>query len=54
MNHSGLNHRDTEAHRGNEITDAIIGAGTEAHQVLELGLLESVYRECLVGPFATS
>lgn len=47
MNHSELNHRDTEAQRINEVSAAIIGAAIEVHQALGPGLLESAYEECL-------
>ena len=42
-----MNHRGTEAQRGNEITQEIIGACIEIHREIGPGLLESAYEECL-------
>ncbi len=37
-----------------QITDLIIGCGIEVHKALGAGLLESVYRECLVVELAAA
>ena len=42
-----MNHRDTEALRGDEVTGLIIGSCIEIHRMLGPGLLESAYEECL-------
>ena len=42
-----MNRRGAEAQRGDEITDAIIGAAIRIHRALGPGLLESAYEECL-------
>ena len=42
-----MNHRDTEALRGDEVTGQIIGSCIEIHRMPGPGLLESAYEECL-------
>jgi GxxExxY protein len=42
-----MKRRDAETPREDRITDKIIGAAIEIHRVLDPGLLESAYEECL-------
>ena len=49
-----MHHRDTETTETsvNGITERIIGAAIEVHELLGPGLLESAYEECLAHEFA--